>query len=109
MRTLLRTLALLLPAAATHAAGWTNPVTIERAFTENSDLIAVYTVESGSYTPGCSTTAFLFRADSETRRSRAWATILSALTTGQKVQFWVTDTCGTWNYHDATAVMLHRN
>ncbi len=90
------------------ASGWSAPITVERAFTENSDLIAIYTAEGSVYTPGCTQNAWLFRADSETRRARAWATILTALTTGQKVQLWFTDSCTTWSYHDVTAIMLHK-
>jgi hypothetical protein len=99
---------LFLLAGAAHAAGWSAPLTIDRAFTEDSDMLVIYTVEGGVYTTGCLANTWIFRASSETRRARAWATILTAQATGQKVQLWFSDQCSTWSYHDTTAIMLHK-
>jgi hypothetical protein len=106
LKNVIATPVLLLAGAVTHAAGWTPPLTVERAFTEESDLLIVYTSGGTEYTSGCAANAWSINVSSETRRSRAWATILAALTTGQKIQFWYRDYCGVWNYHDATSVML---
>jgi hypothetical protein len=100
---------LMLSSGPALASGWSAPLTVERAFTENSDLIAIYTLEGSVYTPGCSANAWIFRADSETRRSRAWATVLTALTTGQKIQLWYGDSCAVWSYHEAASIMLHKS
>jgi hypothetical protein len=100
---------LLMMAGSLQAAGWSSPLTIDRSFTENSDLIVIYTVEGGVYTPGCHASSWIFVASSDARRSRAWATILAAQATGQKVQLWFTDQCTTWSYHEASAIMLHKN
>ena len=108
MKPFIAGLAMMLVSISSHAAGWSAPVTIDRSFTENSDLIVIYTLEGGVYTPGCTANTWIFVANSETRRARAWATILTAQATGQKVQLWFTDTCTTWNYHEVSSIMLHR-
>ena len=97
---------LLVSSISCNAAGWTSPLTVARAFTEDSDIIVVYTEEGGQYTPGCTINAWIFRASTDARRGRAWATILTALGTGQKIMFWFNDTCSAWSFHDATSVML---
>jgi hypothetical protein len=94
-----------LPASA-NAAGWSEPLTITQAFVEDSDIIAIYTSGGTQNTPGCAANAWIFVASSEERRARAWATILSALMSGKKIQFWFGDTCAAWNYHKATSVMV---
>ncbi|MDF2466714.1 MAG: hypothetical protein K0Q43_4949 [Ramlibacter sp.] len=99
---------LLIAPVSALAANWTGPLTVERAFTEDSDLIVIYTVESHAYTSGCSPTAWVFSASSDARRSRVWATVLTALTTGQKIQLWYADSCGTWSYQSAASIMLHK-
>jgi len=100
---------LLFAAGATHAAGWSEPLTVDRAFTENSDAIVIYTSGgNGAYSAGCVTHHWVFTANSETRRGRAWASILLALSTGQKVQFWFTDSCAVYSFHDSAAIMLHK-
>ncbi len=88
------------------AAGWSDPLTVEYGFVENTDLVVINTSGGGVYTPGCTANAWLFRADSDPRRARAWATVLAAMATGQRIRLWFNDTCGTWNYHDATSIML---
>jgi hypothetical protein len=107
MRTSISAL-LLMMAGTLHAAGWSAPLTVDRAFTENSDLIVIYTLDGAVYTAGCHANSWIFVASSEARRGRAWATILAAQATGQKVQLWFADQCTTWSYHEASAVMLHR-
>lgn len=93
-------------AGTAHAGGWTDPMTISRVFTENTDNIVIYTVEGAIYTPGCVGASYIFRASNDAQRSRAYATLLAAITTGQKVQLWYTESCATWSFHDVTAVML---
>lgn len=100
--------ALLLMAGNLQAAGWTSPLTVDRVFTENSDFIVVYTVEGGTYTSGCHPNAWIFSANSDARRGRAWATLLTAQTTGQKIQLWFTDQCAVWSYHETASIMLLR-
>jgi hypothetical protein len=55
---------------------------------------------------GCAANAWHFVGDTDARRGRAWGTILTALATSQKVRFWRNDSCATWGFHSATAVML---
>ena len=107
MRTTISALFLMM-AGNLQAAGWSAPLTIDRSFTENSDFIVIYTLEAGVYTPGCSANAWIFVANSDARRGRAWSTILASQATGQKVQLWFTDQCTTWSYHEASAIMLHK-
>jgi hypothetical protein len=106
MKRMLCLLTLLSGATVCGAAGWTSELTVPSAFTENSDLVVVYTVDAGVYTPGCVADAWIFRADTDARRGRGYATVLTALATGKKIRFWFNDICSTWNFHDATAVML---
>jgi hypothetical protein len=88
------------------AAGWTGLLTIQRVFTENSDMIAIYTTGAPVFVPGCSQNAYLFRANNDAQRARAYATLLTAMTSGQKIQLWYNDACTTWSYHDVTSIML---
>jgi hypothetical protein len=44
-------------AEPTIAAGWSAPLTVERGFTENSDLIIIYNQDGSVYTPGCAANA----------------------------------------------------
>jgi len=90
------------------ASGWTPELTITSAFTEDSDILVIYTSGGSVYTPGCTANDWIFRASNEDRRGRAWATILSGLTTGMKIKFYYGDTCDSWNFHKATAVTLVR-
>jgi hypothetical protein len=101
--------ALSISSGQAQAAGWTAPLTVSHAFTEESDLIVVYTTDGlGQWTPGCSAHTWIFRASTDARRGRAWATVLAALASGQKIAFWYTDSCGTWGYHNATSIMLFK-
>jgi hypothetical protein len=99
-------MAALSAASAAHAAGWTAPMTVSKVFTENTDNIVVYTVEGALYTPGCVGASYIFHAPTDAQRGRAYATLLTAVTTGQKVQLWYLDACTTWSFHDVSAVML---
>jgi hypothetical protein len=91
---------------AASAAGWSGPLTVEYAFVENSDLVVIGTSGGVVYTQGCTANFWMFRADSDARRARGWATVLSALASGQRIRLWFNDTCGTWSYHDATSIMV---
>jgi hypothetical protein len=106
MKKLLVATILALVSNAAFAAGWSDPLTVESAFVENSDLVVIYTSGGGAYTPGCTANAWTFRADSDARRGRAWATVMAALASGQRIRLWYNDTCGTWSFHDATSIML---
>jgi hypothetical protein len=106
MKNMLAGLALWFVTANASAAGWSGPLTVEYGFVENSDLIVIYTSGGGTHVPGCTPHAWVFRADSDARRARGWATILAALTTGQRIQLWYNDNCGTWSYHEAASIML---
>ena len=88
------------------AGGWTPPLTVSSTFTEASDIIVVYTSDGSVYTAGCAANSWIFAADTDPRRARMYATILTAIATGKKIQFWYSDSCGTWSYHQATSVML---
>lgn len=99
---------MLLTTGPAWASGWSPPLTVESAFTEDSDMIVIYTSDAGVYTPGCSQNAWVYRATTETRRARAWATVLAALTSGQELRLWYSDNCSSWSYHDATAIMLRK-
>jgi hypothetical protein len=90
------------------AQTWSQEVTIAGAYTEDSDAIIVYTTGSPNYVSGCVTNSWSFTASTEERRARMWATILTALTSGTKVKFWVAGDCGAYSYHHATAVQLVR-
>jgi len=106
MKKVVALLGLLFGSSFVYAAGWTPPLTVTRAFTEESDLVVVYTSDGGQYTPGCSVNAWILTMSTDARRGRAWVAILASLATGQKVMFWYNDTCSTWNYHGAMSVML---
>jgi len=98
---------LLLTSGICRAAAWTGELTVASAFTEGkSDFVVLYTSDGSSYTAGCSVNNWIFTADTETRRNRAYATIMAALVSGQKIKLWVTDSCAAWQYHEATSVML---
>lgn len=102
-------LAVLAVAAVTeaNAGGWTGDLTVISAFTEgHTDLVIAYTTGGATYTAGCAANSWALVADSDARRGRAYATLLTALATGQKVRFWYADSCPIWGYHGMTTVML---
>lgn len=97
----------LLFSTISFAESWTSDLTVERVFTEGaSDLIIVYTSGGSVYSSGCLVNKWSFKADTEARRSRAYSTLISALVSGKKVNFWYADSCGPWSYHEAKSVML---
>jgi hypothetical protein len=99
--------ALLSLAGRCWADGWTPELTITSAFTEDSDNVVVYTNDGGIYTPGCSANNRIFSATaSDARRSRVWATVLTAIATGQKLSFWYTSACATWGFHNFSAIKI---
>lgn len=97
---------LTVPALGAQASGWTEPVTIASAFVEDSDYLIVYTKESRQYAANCDGKSWHIYAANDARRSRIWATVLTAAATGKKIQFWYTDNCGVWGYQSATAVKI---
>ena len=98
-------IAILASCGSASAAGWTAPLTVTSAFTEDSDLVVAYT-DGPIYTNGCSQGAWIFQASTDPRRARAYATLLAAIAAGKKISFWFADTCATWNYHLATSVRI---
>jgi hypothetical protein len=80
---------------AVQASTWTPPLTVERAFTEDSDLIVIYTTGASQYTAGCTANHWIFVGANEARRGRAYATLLAAIASGKKVSFRVQDECAT--------------
>jgi hypothetical protein len=101
-------LLLLFATSLSQASGWTQPMTVTSAFTETDDLIVFSTSDTTVYAPGCSAGAFIFSTSStDAQRARAWAALLTALATGQKIAVWYSDTCATWSYHLATSVKLY--
>ncbi|WP_206434881.1 hypothetical protein [Sphingomonas koreensis] len=96
----------VLGSSPAYAEGWTGDLTIHMAFTEDSDLLVVSTTDGNQYATGCGVNQWIVHAATEERRSRAWATILTAIGTGKKIRFWFKDTCSNWSYHSASAVMI---
>jgi hypothetical protein len=108
MKQLVVFFAFLVAFTAARAAGWTAPVSIERVFTEDSDVVVFYTVGAPVYAAGCAANAWTFIGANEQRRARIYATLLTAVASGKKVSFWYQDTCGPWTFHSATAVQIHQ-
>lgn len=95
-----------------YAGSWSEALTIESVFTEGvSDIIGIYTSgadpEKHQYNPNCGLNTWVFHADSEDRRNRAFSMAMAALASGKKVSFWYsTQECGAWSYHSATSIKL---
>jgi hypothetical protein len=107
MKRLLISLLLAAFAATASAGNWTPPITVTSAFTEDSDILAVYTSDTTVYVPGCGGGTWMYSvASPETRKARVWATILAAIAAGHKVSFWYQDSCATWGFHHFTAVKI---
>jgi hypothetical protein len=81
-------------------------MTISSAFTEDSDMIVIYTADATPYTPGCSGGNWIFNTTTDARRARAWATVLTAIAAGHKVSFWYGDSCTTWGYLSVMSVKI---
>jgi hypothetical protein len=94
--------ALMVPTSAN--AQWTVEMTITSAFVEDSDAIVIYTAGGGNN--GCVANSWVFAATNEDRRGRAWATALTALSLGKKIKFWFSGGCGSFGFHQATAIQI---
>lgn len=109
MKRILIVMCMLILSLQANAGGWTEPLTVERAFTEaNTDIIVIYTSGGVENTPGCAANSWIFLADSEDRRNRGYSTAMAGLVSGKKVSFWYGDTCAAWGYHGATTIQLHK-
>jgi hypothetical protein len=93
----------VMPQAAN--AQWTGEMTITSAFVQDSDVLVVYTAGGGN--DGCAANAWVIVAANEDRRARLWATVLTALSLGKKVSLWFNGGCGTFGYHQASAVQIN--
>jgi hypothetical protein len=105
MKHLLFTLFILIPSIS-NASGWSTDLTVEKIFTEDSDIIVIYTSGGSVYTNGCSANNWIFHGQNEDRRNRAYSTAMTALVSGKKIRFWFMDDCSSWSYHKAAAIML---
>ncbi len=95
-------------ASPAFAAGWSQPLNIDRLMTEGTtDLIVIYTTGGAEYTTGCTIDAWIFEADTDHRRNRVYSTLLAAFAGGKQVSLWYTDTCASWSFHNATSVRIH--
>ena len=93
---------MLLPQAA--QAQWTAEMTITSAFVEDSDAVVIYTGSGGNN--GCVANAWVFQAANEDRRGRMWATVLTALSLGKKVKLWFVGGCGSFGFHQVSAIEI---
>ena len=90
------------------AGTWSEKQYVKRTFTEDSDLIIVYTDGAKEYASGCHKSSWSIKLANDQRRGRAYSTVMTALVSGKPVAFWVnTDRCGVWNYHEATAIQIY--
>jgi hypothetical protein len=90
MKKSLLAMILLVASRLCDAAGWTQLMSVTSANTENDDYVFIYTSDATVYSPGCTAGSFMFSSSStDAQRARAWATILTALATGQKIYLWV--------------------
>lgn len=107
MKKLILLASTLMFSIVSHAGGWSAELTVTSAFTEaTTDTLVVYTTGGSVYASGCAANAWIIPADTTARASRAYATVLTALTTGKKIRFWYQDTCAIWSYHSGTSVMM---
>ena len=88
--------------------GWSPALTVESIFTEGAtDTVSITTSGGAVYSTGCIANKWIFMADSEDRRNRAFSLVMAALASGKKVSFWYSSsTCAAWNYHQGTSVKL---
>ena len=95
-------------ASPAFSAGWSQPLTVDRLMTEGTtDLIVVFTTGGSEYTTGCVVDAWIFEANTNDRRNRAYSMILAALAGGKQISLYYADTCGSWSYHKATSIRIH--
>lgn len=107
LRTLLVTTLLSIFSTNALAVGWSDELTVTQIMTEgNTDIIAIYTEGGSSYTTGCLVDKWIFLADNEDRRNRAFSVVLAAIASGKKITLWYSDTCTSWSYHGATSIRL---
>lgn len=93
-------------AGSVYAAGWTPPLDLELVETENTDIMIVHTSDNIEHVSGCMPNHWVVLADTDARRNRIYATLLTAIVNGNQVKLWYTDTCSHWDYHGMSAVML---
>jgi len=107
MKQVIFVISLILISGVCNAAEWSSELVVEKVFTEGkSDIVVIYTSGQSRLTDGCSVNNWSFTADTESRRNRAYSTLMSALLSGKTILLWRTDSCAEWEYHEATAVML---
>jgi len=95
-------------ASPAFSAGWSAPLTVDRLVTEGTtDLIVIYTTGGAEYTTGCVVDAWIFEANTDSRRNRVYSTLLAALAGGKQITLWYTDACGSWSHHNATSVRIY--
>ncbi|MFL0805491.1 MAG: DUF5992 family protein [Agarilytica sp.] len=97
---------LWLASMGSYSATWSPGVTVESTFTEGStDVIGISTSGGGQLTEGCLADRWIFVADSEERRGRAFSVILAAAASGKKISLWYdTENCSSWSYLKATSI-----
>ena len=101
-------LSLLFFSGLCNAQGWSDALTVKSTMTEGmTDLIIATTEGDTIYTTNCVANQWIFKSDAEDRRNRAYSTLMAAVASGKKVKLWYTDSCSSWNYHEATSVSLH--
>ena len=90
-----------------YGGGWTEPLTVDTVLTEGAtDLIVIQTSGGSQSVNGCVLNNWIFIADNENRRNRAYSTAMAALASGKKISLWYGDTCSTWSFHSATSIKL---
>lgn len=100
-------ISMLMLSKGVSAAGWTGELTLLSVATEPvSDMVYFYTTEGAVYAPGCQQNAWMMPADTDSRRARGYAALMTALASGKKVKLWFSDTCGTWGFHSASAIQV---
>lgn len=105
------TLSLLLMTVSSlsFAAGWSANLTVERVTTEGgSDNVIIITNNGPVYAEGCIQNTWIVSSDNDSRLSRIYSTAMAALMSGNSIQLWITDNCGSWSYHETTAITLNK-
>jgi hypothetical protein len=90
------------------ASGWTGDYTVDKVMTEGtSTLVIIGVTTKEEKVSGCSKNGqWIFKADDADKRNRAYSTAMAALVSGKSIQLWFSDTCGAWDYHQATGIQL---
>ena len=92
--------------AVQSASVWSENLTIESIFTEDSNLIVVNTSGGVEYTEGCKVNRWVFVSENEHRMNRVYSTLLAALASERPIKIYNRDECGNWNYHSIFAVQI---